>query len=130
MGKAPYQKLNDLTNPFNCNRIFSFFLSLTCQFCPCFLHHFWKLKVMAAYWQQYCLPLPHPRHMIIPWEHQDYKNTHEKKIYVNSYNFIYLKGGGQFLKKLKWCTIGRGGEGGLQDNKVYQLSWQIHNPCE
>ena len=37
--------------------------------------------------------------MIIPWEHQDYKNTHEKKIYVNSYNFIYLKGGGGSVSK-------------------------------
>ena len=25
---------------------------------------------------------------------------------------------------------GGGVEGGLQDNKVYQLSWQIHDPCE
>ena len=61
--------------------------------------------------------------MIIPWEHQDYKNIHEKKIYVNSYSFIYLKGkgGGGSVSKEAEVVHHWGGEGVKGDYKIIRF---------
>ena len=60
--------------------------------------------------------------MIIPWEHQDYKNTHEKKIYVNSYSFIYLKGRGGGVSVSKEAEVVHHGGGGVEgDYKIIRF---------